>query len=68
MVRGGRRRGFEIKRTDTPHLTPSLAIARADLELDSIDVIHAGDHTFPLGDGVRAVPLRRIADDVPPLG
>ena len=67
MVRGGRRRGFEIKRTDTPRMTPSMAIARADLKLDSVEVIHAGDHTFPLADGVRAVGLARIHDDVPPL-
>ena len=44
-----------------------MAIARADLKLYSVEVIHAGDHTFPLADGVRAVGLARIHDDVPPL-
>jgi predicted AAA+ superfamily ATPase len=67
IVRGGRRRGFEIKRTDAPKMAPSLRIAREDLRLDSVDVIHAGEHTFALADGVRAVAISRLSIDVPPL-
>lgn len=67
VVRGQERRGFEFKRTATPRRTRSMAIARADLRLDSLDVVFPGDATFPLGEGVRAVGLGRVREDVPPL-
>jgi hypothetical protein len=35
--------------------------------LERLDVIHAGDQTFPLADTVRAVALRRLLDDLEPL-
>ncbi len=38
-----------------------------DLSLDSLDVIHAGRETYPLGDRVRAVALERLVDDLRPL-
>jgi hypothetical protein len=37
------------------------------LGLERLDVIHAGEHTFPLADQVRAVALRRILEDIEPL-
>jgi len=67
VVRGKARRGFEVKLTAAPKVTPSMRIALADLKLDSIDVIHAGEDTFPLGDRMRAVALRRIDVDIAPL-
>jgi predicted AAA+ superfamily ATPase len=67
VVRGRRRLGFEIKRTDAPKVTASMRIAIESLELDSLDVLHAGRETFPLGDGIRAVAVGRLADDVRPL-
>jgi uncharacterized protein len=67
VVRGGRRLGFELKRTDAPRLTPSIRTALADLKLDRLDVIHAGEHTFPLGERVRAVALGRLYEDLEPL-
>ena len=48
IVRGQRRMGFECKRTVAPHLTRSMHTALADLQLERLDVIHAGAHTFPL--------------------
>ena len=48
MQRGPRLRGFEIKRTSAPTLTRSMRSAIDDLGLNRLDVIHAGDHTFPL--------------------
>jgi hypothetical protein len=68
VVRGVKKRGFEIKRTTAPAITPSMRIAQTDLELDSLDVIHAGHETFPLARGVRAVALERLLLDVAPLG
>jgi len=67
IVRGRRRLGFEIKRTETPRLTPSVRTALSDLKLDRVDVIHAGEHTFPLAEKVRAVALGRLYEDVLPL-
>ncbi len=67
VVRGRRRLGFEVKRTDAPRLTPSIHIALADLKPDSIDVVHAGTDTYPLASKVRAVSAKRILDDLEPL-
>lgn len=67
VVRGQRRVGFEIKRTSAPASTRSMHAARTTLGLDRIDVIHAGEHTFPLGDELRAVAFGRIFEDVEPL-
>ena len=64
VVDGRRRRGFELKRSSAPVVTKSMHIALADLRLDSLDVIHAGPHTFQLGPRMRAVPLSRLLHDV----
>ena len=60
--RSGRLRGFEIKRTSSPSVTRSMRTAMADLDLRSLDLIHAGDETFPLAKGIRAVAARRLVD------
>lgn len=67
VVRGGRRLGFEFKRTAKPALTKSMQVARDDLRLDELVVVHAGEHAFPLGEGVRAVPLRALLDEIASL-
>jgi predicted AAA+ superfamily ATPase len=67
VVRGTRRLGFEIKRTDAPRVTPSMRIALADLKLDRLDVVHAGAKTFPLTESIRALSLYRVAADLKPL-
>lgn len=67
VVRGRRRLGFEFKRTTAPGLTPSMRSALADLELEHIDVVHAGTETFPLAPKIRAVALARVLEDVKPL-
>lgn len=67
VVRGGRRLGFEIKRTAAPRVTPSMRTALTDLKLDRLDVIHAGQHSFPMAERIRAVPLPRIWADLKPL-
>ena len=64
VVRGRRRVGFEIKRTTAPASTRSMHAARASLGLERIDVIHAGQETFPLAEGIRAVAFRRMREDV----
>ena len=67
VVRGQRRLGFEMKRTSAPAMTPSMRSALADLNLDSLTVIHAGQHTFPLERRVRAVALRDLLGEIRPL-
>jgi hypothetical protein len=44
-----------------------MRIALADLKLDHLDAIHAGEGTFPIGDRVRAVAAHRMLTDVEPL-
>ena len=67
VVRGRTRRAFEIKRTTTPAVTKSMHIAMSDLGLDTLDVVHAGKDTFPLGPGIRAVAAARLLEDVEKL-
>jgi len=67
IIRGRQRLGFEVKRTSAPRLTPSMRSASSDLKLKRLDVIHAGDETFPMADKVRAVALARLLDDLKPL-
>ena len=65
--RGRHRLGFEIKRTSSPQITPSMRNALGDLKLDRLDLVHAGDETFPMGKKIRAVALPRLLDDLQPL-
>jgi uncharacterized protein len=67
VVAGGKRLGFEAKRTVAPRLTLSMQTAMRDLRLDSLSVIHGGAETFPLAKGIRAVGLSRVLEDVPRL-
>jgi predicted AAA+ superfamily ATPase len=68
VVRGRRRIGFEIKRTVSPKITPSMRQALKDLRLQRIEVIHAGEDTFPLEAKIRAVSLSRVLTDFDVLG
>ena len=67
VVRGQRRMGIEIKRTSSPEITPSMRHAMSDLHLKSMDVIHAGETTFPMDKKIRAVAFRRLLRDITPL-
>ncbi|MBI4229969.1 MAG: hypothetical protein HY608_03955, partial [Planctomycetes bacterium] len=60
-VRGRRRIGFEIKRSSSPGLTPSMRIAMKDLHLARLLVVHAGHERYPLARNVEAVPLGMLA-------
>ena len=64
VIRGVKRFGFEIKRTSIPRVTPSMRSALDDLGLESIDLIHAGERTFPLMERIRAVAFSRMSEDV----
>jgi hypothetical protein len=64
IVRGQQRLGFEIKRTSSPRVTSSMRSALSDLKPQRLDVLHAGDKTFPLGENIRAVAVTRLLDDL----
>jgi hypothetical protein len=61
---GGRRVGYEFKRTIAPAITPSIRAAMADLGLHRLDVIHSGEATFPLAKRIRAVSAHRLVADL----
>ncbi|MBI2932239.1 MAG: ATP-binding protein [Planctomycetes bacterium] len=60
IVRGRQRLGFEVKRSPSPGLTPSMRIALTDLKLSRLIVVHSGTKRYPLGRLVEAVPLKDI--------
>lgn len=68
VVRGRKRYGFELKRTAAPRITPSIRTALEDLQLDRVDVVYPGVHTFALAERVRALALSRLYEDLEPLG
>lgn len=65
--RGNRRRGFELKLTTSPRVTPSIHSALENLGLEELVVIHAGAESYPLAPRIRAVALARLWEDLPPL-
>ena len=67
VVRGGTRLAFEIKRTVMPRITPSMRSAIGDLQLTRLDVIHAGESTYPLDRKIRAVAFERLLMDLQSL-
>ena len=67
VVRGRRRRGFEFKRSSAPTMTASMRIALRDLCLDSLDIVHAGDETYPLAKRARAVAFADVGAEIHPL-
>ena len=67
VIRGQKRWGFEFKRTSSPTVTPSMRSALSDLHLQSLDIIHAGEITFPLDRKIRAIALTRLLEDIKPL-
>ena len=64
IIRGNNRYGFEVKRTTSPIITPSIRNALSDLNLHSLDIIHSGDYTFQLADKVRAVSITNLLSDI----
>jgi hypothetical protein len=66
--RGSVRRGFELKLTSSPRVTPSMRSALEVLRLDELTVIHAGAESYPLAPRIRAVALARLREEVAPLG
>ena len=58
------RLGFEIKRTSSPRVTPSIRSALSDLDLEKVIVVHAGGESYPLAEKVTAVAANRLVSDL----
>lgn len=63
VVRGKQRLGFEFKRTDSPALTPSMRHAMADLKLERLWVVHAGQGRYALAPRTEAIGLSELIKD-----
>jgi predicted AAA+ superfamily ATPase len=57
---GDRLSGFEIKRTDTPRVTPSVKAALEDLSLDSVSIVYPGPKSFTLSPRINVVSLQEL--------
>ncbi len=66
VITGGRRWGFEFKRTSAPRTTRSMHSALEDLGLERLDVVHAGTETFPMREKIRALSIFRLWEDLEP--
>lgn len=62
IFQGEKRFGYEFKYADQPKLTKSMMIAKENLALDSLTVVHPGEGNFPLDVGVRAVGLKEVLE------
>ena len=66
VVRGRKRWGFEVKRTSSPTITPSMRTALSDLKLQRLFVVHAGNHSFDMTKKIRAVAISHLLDELTP--
>ena len=67
ISRGNQRLGFEFKRTTAPRTTKSIHAAVESLDLQRLDIVHAGRETFPMRERIRAVSIHRLLEDLEPL-
>lgn len=64
IFKGEKRLGYEFKFADQPKLTKSMIIAKENLALDALTVVHPGDGNFPLDEGVRAIGLKELLESL----
>ncbi len=60
LLEAGRRTGVEIKRVDSPKVTPSMQIALRDLQLDALYVVYPGERRYRLSNQIEVVPLAAL--------
>jgi predicted AAA+ superfamily ATPase len=60
VPQNGRRLGFEMKASDAPTLTKSMAIATEDLGLSRIYVVYPGTRSYRLARSVEVVSIRDL--------
>jgi hypothetical protein len=64
---GGRRLGFEFKRTTAPAVTRSMQVALADLGLERLQIVHAGSRSLPLAPRIGALAIGALPEELEPL-
>jgi predicted AAA+ superfamily ATPase len=57
FMRHGRRYGVEIKRTDAPRPKKGYPILIEDLGLEHLYIVYPGDRSYPIREGVTALPF-----------
>ncbi|WP_419933852.1 ATP-binding protein [Candidatus Palauibacter sp.] len=67
VMDGANRYGFEVKRAEAPKLTRSMRSALETLNLDRLDVVHAGTERYRLAPNVRALPAAELAETLDSL-
>lgn len=60
LFKGAKMYGVEIKRQDSPALTPSMRIALQDLRLERIAVIYPGSKRYQLHQKISVVPFSQV--------
>ena len=65
VVRGSTRVGFECKATEAPRTSKSMRVAGSDLQLRHLYILHPGDTSFPIDEGISALALRDVARELP---
>ena len=60
IAQNGVRRGFEFKLTDSPRTSASMHSALKDLKLDTLHVVHAGPHSYLMGERIHALALTDV--------
>lgn len=63
----GRRFGFEFKYADAPAVTKSLNVAREDLKLERVLIVHPGNKTYRVNGWAEAVAMRDLKERVKAL-
>lgn len=64
---GGRRLAVEIKRSTAPRLTKGFHTACDDIQPDQAFAVHPGADRFPLGQGVEAISLHALCQELASL-
>lgn len=64
ILKGGKKYGIEIKRSEAPVLTPSMRVALEDLKLERITVIYPGEKQYFLHSKIDVVPVTSLAKGV----
>ncbi len=67
VLDGSRRYGFEVKRSEAPRLTRSMRSAVETLNLDRLDVVHAGTQRYRLAGRVRTLPAGELVGELKEL-
>jgi uncharacterized protein len=60
IQQNGVRRGFEFKLTDSPRISASMHSVLKDLKLDTLHVVHAGAHSYPMAERIHALALTDV--------